>query len=173
MEEEKCKRVEEQKNAEEMGEKIFEWLEYPRPEEHHDMACRARNGVAMTGPWFLDRDIFKQFKNTPYSLLWLHGESGCGKTVLALAIIEKLQAPKDGDTRVDVASWYYYANDKKRTSLDNLLRNLVMHFITESSVLTPLIDFWKAEKKGKETPKTSDLAQTVHRILVERGRRTS
>ena len=69
MEEEKCKRVEEQKNAEEMREKIFEWLEHPRPQGHHDMACRARDGVAKTGPWFLDGDIFKQFKNTSYSLL--------------------------------------------------------------------------------------------------------
>lgn len=173
MEEEQRKRVEEQKNAEETREKIIEWLEHPRPQENHDMACRARNDVAKTGRWFLDGDIFKEFKNTPRSLLWLHGESGCGKTVLAAAIIEELQALKDGDTRVDVAYWYYNANDKQRTSLNNLLRTLVTQLITESSVPTPLIEFWKAKKKGKEAPKTSDLVQTLQKILVERGRRIS
>lgn len=156
-----------------MREKIFKWLEHPRPEENHDVACRARKDMAKTGQWFLGGDAFKEFKDTPCSLLWLHGESGCGKTVLASAIIEELQAPQDGDTRVDVAYWYYYANDKKRTSLNNLVRALVTQFIPESSVPTALIDFWKAKNKGSETPKTSDLVQTFRQILVERGNRTA
>ncbi|MCJ1265385.1 hypothetical protein MMC22_005262 [Lobaria immixta] len=172
-EEAQRQRVEEQKNVEEMREKIFEWLEHPRPQENHDVACRARNDMAKTGRWFLDGDTFKEFKDTPRSLLCLHGESGCGKTVLVSAIIEELQAPQDEDTQVDVAYWYYYANDKKRTSLNNLVRALITQFIPESSVPTVLVDFWKAKKKGKETPKTSDLVQTLRKILVERSHRTA
>lgn len=173
LEEEQRKRMEELKDAEQLSDKIFEWLDHPRPQENHDVACRARNVVAKTGRWFLDGDTFKKFKDTPRSLLWLHGESGCGKTVLASAIIEELQVLQNCDTRVGVAYWYYNANDKKRTSLSNLVRALVTQFIPEHSVPIALVDFWKAKRKGKETPKTSELVQTLQSILVERGQRTS
>lgn len=166
-------REEEKNMSEKTIKKIFEWLDHPRPEENHDIACRARNDMAKTGRWFLDGDAFKKFKDTPSSLLWLHGESGCGKTVLASAIIEELQALQTGDNRVDVAYWYFYANDRERTSLDNLVRALITQFIPESLVPTALADLWKARKEGKETPKTLDLVQTLQSILVERGHRTS
>lgn len=160
---------EEQKNEEETRGKILMWLEHPRPEENHHVACRARNDMAKTGRWFLDGDTFKKFKDTPCSLLWLHGESGCGKTVLASAIIEDLQALQGGDTRVGVAYWYYSANVKKRTILNNLVRALVTQFIPESSVPTVVDNFWKAKKKGDETPKTSELVQLLQNIIVGRG----
>ncbi|MCJ1466599.1 hypothetical protein MMC07_005219 [Pseudocyphellaria aurata] len=167
--EDRRKIEEEQRNRD----KIFEWLDHPSPQENHDIACRARNVKAKTGRWFLDGDTFKNFKNIPCSLLWLHGESGCGKTVLASAIIEELQVLQNGDPSIGIAYWYYNANDKKRTSLSNLVRALITQFIPEYSVPIALVDFWKAKRKGQEMAKTSELVQTLQSILVERGQRKS
>ena len=171
-EEEERRKREEQKNAEKMRQDIMQWLEHPDQVENHNVASDARNDMAKTGRWFLDGDTFKEFRETPQSLLFLHGDSGCGKTILCSAIIDELQALQRGDTQIDIAFWYYYANDKKRTTLNNLVRALITQFVPSSSVPTPLVEFWKLKKYGKETPKVSDLIQTLHKILAEKTDRT-
>lgn len=171
-EDEERRKKDEQKNAEEMRQNIMQWLAHPDQVENHNVACNARNDMAKTGRWFLDGDTFKEFRETPQSLLFLHGDSGCGKTILCSAIIEELRALQGSGTQIEIAFWYYYANDKKRTSLDSLVRALITQFIPESSVPSPLIEFWKLKKNGKELPKVSDLIQTFQKILVEKVNQT-
>lgn len=149
--------------------KIMKWLHHPDPAENHNVACHARNKTVKAGRWLLDGDAFKKFRETPRSLLFLHGDSGCGKTVLCSAIIEELRALSSPDTQA-VAFWYYYKNDKQRTSLDNLVRALISQIIPPSSPVPPaLVDFWRL--KGRETPKTSDLIQMLQNMLIERANR--
>ena len=177
-EEEQSKREEECKRLAKMREDIIKWLAHPDKAENHNIACHARNDTAKTGRWFLDGSIFQEFKDTPRSLLWLHGESGCGKTILCSAVIEELFALQVGDDRIDVAYWYCYANDKKRTTLNNLVRALIAQLIPPANLVPnaavplSLVEFWKAKNAGRETPKTSDLIQTLQNILIEKAHQT-
>lgn len=91
-EDEKRRQEEERKRSAKTREDIIKWLAHPDKAENHNIACHARNDTAKTGRWFLDGSTFQEFKDTPRSLLWLHGDSGCGKTILSSAIIEQLFA---------------------------------------------------------------------------------
>jgi hypothetical protein len=170
-EENRRKEEEELKKAEETRKSIFEWLSHPNPTENHNIACAARNDTAKTGRWFLDGSVFQEFKDTPRSLLWLHGDSGCGKTILSSAIIDELKALQIGDGHIEVAFWYFNVNDKTRTSLDNLMRSLITQLVPDTSLPPALLEFWKAKKNGKETPKTSDLVVTLQKMLLEKVQR--
>ncbi len=89
---EKLRRAEEERQkAEKVREQILDWLAHPDPSEIHNIACRARKS-SKTGRWFLDGAAFREFRETPQSVLWLHGDSGCGKSVLCSATINELRA---------------------------------------------------------------------------------
>lgn len=165
---EESHKKEDLKHAEETREKIMKWLHHPDPVENHIVACHARNEKANTCRWLLDGDDFKKLRETPRSFLHLHGDSGCGKTILCSAIIEELRALSSRDTQSALAFWYYYTNDKTRTCLTNLVRALISQILSPSPPLpNALVEFWNAKKL--ETPKTSDLVQTLQKILIERA----
>ena len=170
--ESKRKLDDEQRKREEEREDIIKWLAHPDKAENHNIACHARNDTAKTGRWFLDGATFQEFKDTPGSLLWLHGDSGCGKTILCSAIIEELRTLQSGDKQIDIAYWYFYANDKKRTTLNNLVRALITELIPPAAVPPVLVDFWKAKRRGMETPKTPDLIQILQNMLIDKAHQT-
>lgn len=159
---EKLKIEEDQK---ETREKIMNWLHHPNPAESHNAACRARNKNVKNGRWFLDGNDFKLFRKTPRSLLFLHGNSGCGKTVLCSTIIEELRALSSGNAQI-IAFWYYNKNDKQRVSLNNLVRALISQIVLSSTTVSPvLVDFYRLNKQ--ETPKTLDLVHILQSVLLE------
>ena len=147
--------------------KILDWLAYPDPSEIHEIVRSARNDQANTGKWFLDGTAFEQFKVTLRSVLWLHGDSGCGKSVLCSAVIDEILAIKRIDSRVKLTYWYFTVTDKKRTSVDYFLRALIAQLVLEYSIPPSLLDLWAARKMGREAPKTADLEQIIRRILLE------
>ena len=153
--------------AQDIKQKILDWLAYPDPSEIHEIVRSARNDQAKTGKWFLDGRAFQQFKVTLGSVLWLHGDSGCGKSVLCSAVIDEILAVKHIDSRVKLTYWYFTVTDKKRTSVGNFLRALIAQLVLECPMPPSLLELWSARKMGRETPKTADLEQTIRRILVE------
>lgn len=152
-------------------EKIMDWLAHPDPSEIHEVVRHDRNDRVKTGRWFLDGNTFKLFKTTPRSVLWLHGDSGCGKSVLCSAVIDEILAVQSRDARIEMAYWYFSITDKKRTGVDVFLRALVAQLVFRCPVPSFLLDLWTARKLGREAPNTADLEQTIHKILgAERSR---
>jgi hypothetical protein len=168
-EEAQRKAEEAQKVLEETRIKILDWLKHANPYENHNIACTVRNTAANTGRWFVDGDWFAHFKQTPRSLLWLHGEAGCGKTILSCAIIEELRALQTGNTKFALGFWYFNQNDKVRTNLEDCIKGLLCQFIEAFPTRIPSAakDFWIAKKKGVEIPKLIDLIKTLKNILVD------
>lgn len=162
------KEKEERQKAEAVRESILDWLAHPDPSETHNIACGARNDTAKTGRWFLDGAVFQEFRETPGSILWLHGESGCRKSILCSAIIEELLTIQTRDSQIELAYWYLSVNNTKRRSLQSLVRTLITQLIPNSSVPSILVEFWESKKKGRETPKDLDLIQVLGKILSEK-----
>ena len=102
-------------------EKIMDWLAHPDPSEIHEVVRHDRNDRVKTGRWFLDGNTFKLFKTAPRSVLWLHGDSGCRKSVLCSTVIDELLAVQSRDARIELAYWYFSITDKKRTGFDGFL----------------------------------------------------
>lgn len=156
----------EEQRANEIKEKILDWLAHPDPSESHDIARRPRKYQAKTGRWFLDGSVFKEFWASPGSVLWLHGDSGSGKTVLCSAIIDEILAAQSRDSQIELAYWYFSVTDKKRLSVDSLLRALIAQLIIKFPVPPFLVDLWDARKMGREAPKATDLVQAIQKIPV-------
>lgn len=156
----------EEQRANEIKEKILDWLAHPDPSEIHGIARRDRNDQAKTGRWLLAGSAFKEFKTSPQSVMWLHGDSGCGKSVLCSAIIDEILEARSGDSRIELAYWYFSVTDRKRISVDNLLRALVAQLVIRLPIPPFLLDLWNARKMGREAPKSTDLLQAIQKVLL-------
>ena len=156
----------EQQRAEDIRAKILDWLVHPDPSEIHEVARRARNDRAKTGQWFLNGSSFREFQNTPRSVLWLHGDSGCGKSVLCSAIIDDLIACQSRDRRTQLAYWYFSVTDRKRGNLDILLRAIVAQFLYNRPIPPFLPELWNSRKMGREAPKMPELVQAIQEIVA-------
>lgn len=64
---------------------IVKWLSAPDPSTNYNEAQEQRREG--TGSWFLQGQALKEWKEKPCARMWLHGLSGCGKTILSSSII--------------------------------------------------------------------------------------
>lgn len=157
---------EERQKAERNREQILDWLTHPDPSEIHNIASRARKSTK-TGRWFLDGAAFQAFRETPRSVLWLHGDSGCGKSILCSAIIDELRAIRCEKPSLQLAYWYFSVNDTNRRSLQNLLRALFTQLCPTSAAPPALVELWDANRRGREAPQISKSIQALEHILGE------
>ena len=155
---------EERRVAGETREKVLDWLAHPDPSKIHNTVSRFRNSDK-TGRWFLDGAIFRAFKETPRSLLWLHGDSGSGKSVMCSAIIDDLQAIQVQEQRIFLAYWYFSVNEAERNSLQNLLRALLTQFTPNFAASRTLVSLWEANKRGRESPENLDLIGALEEMI--------
>ncbi|KAL8793356.1 MAG: hypothetical protein Q9195_004034 [Heterodermia aff. obscurata] len=157
---------EERRETREIREKILDWLTHPDPSKIHNTVSQARRSEK-TCRWFLDGAGFRAFKETPRSLLWLHGDSGSGKSVMCSAIINGLRAIQFQEQRVSLAYWYFSVNDAERRNHHNLLRALITQFTPNFAASHTLVSLWEANKRGRETPQDSDLIQGLEKMFEE------
>ena len=157
---------EERQRALQYRAKILDWLSHPNPSEIHNIASRARKSTK-TGQWFLLGNTFQAFKKTPRSILWLHGDSGCGKSILCSAVIDELRALRSDQLNVRLAYWYFSVNDTNRRSLQNLVRALLTQLCPSSAAPSVLLKLWDANREGREAPQVSESIQTLVQMLGE------
>ena len=157
---------EERQKAEKLREDILDWLAHPDPSEIHNIASRARKS-AKTGRWFLDGAQFQEFCETPRSVLWLHGDSGCGKSILCSSIIDKLRVLRSEKPSLRLAYWYFSLNDASRRSLQSLVRALFTQLCPASTAPPALIRLWDANRTGREAPQISESIQALVQMLGE------
>ena len=146
--------------------KVLDWLSHPDPSHIHEIRRCDRNDRAKTGKWFLGGSIFQTFKATPQSVLWLHGDSGCGKSVLCSGVIDEICALREKDPRIELAYWYFSVTDKTRTTVDTFLRALIAQLVLECPMPLFLLEAWRARKMGREPPRVAELMEIVQKILV-------
>ena len=156
----------ERQKAEKTREDILDWLAHPDPSEIHNIASRARTSTE-TGRWFLDGAPFQVFTETPRSVLWLHGDSGCGKSILCSAIIDELQVLRSEKPSLRLAYWYFSVNDASRRSLQSLVRALFTQLCPASTAPPALIKLWDANRKGRGAPQTSESIRALLQMLSE------
>jgi nucleoside phosphorylase len=145
--------------------KIIKWLSPSDPSTNYNKALQQRHEGS--GHWFLESDYFKVWKASPESFLWLHGIPGCGKTVLSSTIIEHLKQ----DATCHLLLYFYFDfNDKKKQSLDDLLRSLVEQvYQSQPDGRQPLEQMWASHNDGSRQPSTNSLQSMLQVMLSEVG----
>ncbi|KAL4990295.1 purine and uridine phosphorylase [Aspergillus falconensis] len=103
------------------SDKIKKWLAAPDPSTNLNEAQKKHHEG--TGSWFLESELFGQWKSGERQHLWLHGIPGCGKTVLSAAVIGHLNQ-QHGLSHA-VLNFFFDFTDADKQSLDKLLRSLI------------------------------------------------
>ena len=159
------KEREDQEKVDRMKNDFVSWLRHVDYDENHNIACNARNTEANTGTWFTGGSRYTEFKNSENCLLWLHGDPGSGKTVLAATAIEDLKA-MSVESKFAIAYWYFNGNDTSKRNLDDCARALLVQLLYAFNKPPSAIeDLWNEKSNGKEKPKTSDLTATLSRLV--------
>ncbi|KAG1771903.1 hypothetical protein EV702DRAFT_1201783 [Suillus placidus] len=85
--------------------KLLEWMSPVSCTEKHGTSCRQRN--LETGGWIFHANEFKTWNTSECAFLWLNGQPGHGKTILASSIIDKIQASDEAEPQTLA---YFYCN---------------------------------------------------------------
>ncbi|KAF2137370.1 uncharacterized protein K452DRAFT_278598 [Aplosporella prunicola CBS 121167] len=139
-------------------EHIWEWLHPVDALTNYREALRLRHPD--TGRWFLESDSFQLWKTKPGSFLWLHGNPGCGKTILSTSIIERLSENKP-------LYFYFSFTNTNTQSVESVIRvlssQLYMNFGASRESMNSL---YTSCGNGRQQPSIEAL-QKVFQDMVE------
>ncbi|KAF2234794.1 hypothetical protein EV356DRAFT_501383 [Viridothelium virens] len=98
-----------------------------------------------TGNWFLEGRPYEAWKTIPGSFLWLNGNPGCGKTILASAIIEDLARYVKSQPNSTALSFYFSFTDSQKQEYVSFLRTLLAQLCVSRRQIFPCLrDLFKA-----------------------------
>ena len=92
--------------------------------------------------WILSNQSFREAMDSPQTeLLWIHGEPGKGKTMIAMFLVDTISA-RISNTRQEIVSYFFCDNttDKRNTAL-NALRSVLHQILKQSTKNVLLEDF--------------------------------
>ncbi|KAG1900274.1 uncharacterized protein F5891DRAFT_1035040 [Suillus fuscotomentosus] len=114
-----------QKKAEER-EKFLRWMNPVPCTEKHRTSRRQRH--AATGRWIFHAEQYVAWNTSNSAFLWLNGQPGSGKTILASAVIDEIEG---GGEKLG----YFYCNfrDDQTTNGAAVLRSLVVQLLRQST----------------------------------------
>ncbi|KAG2145231.1 hypothetical protein DEU56DRAFT_198082 [Suillus clintonianus] len=109
--------------------KFLQWMKPVSCAEKHDISRRQRNTA--TGRWIFQADQYKTWNTSDYAFLWLNGQPGNGKTILASAVIDEIQGSEETQPQT-LAYFYCNFRDDRTTIAAAVLRSLVVQLLRQS-----------------------------------------
>ena len=121
-------KLEHQKQNTEFRE-VMAWLGAPQSTNH--VTARKRRAPD-TGDWLLVSPDYIHWMKTSGNVLWLHGTSGCGKTVLFSKIVDAIKVVCDTGHSTAIAYHYFDFNDKRRNLAESVVRTWLTQLCGQS-----------------------------------------
>ncbi|KAL1387416.1 hypothetical protein HDK64DRAFT_300642 [Phyllosticta capitalensis] len=116
-----------------------------------------------TGNWFLCSSEAIRWRRLPNSFLWLHGLPGCGKTVLASALIRDLK-----QSQIAVVYFFFDFKVENKQNLDMMVRSLVYQLSKNRLTAGQGLQRLFAEcRHGLEQPTTARLLEVLVSMIQE------
>ncbi|TIA07821.1 hypothetical protein D6C80_09570 [Aureobasidium pullulans] len=136
------------------GTSQYRWLSAPDPSTNYNVAQEQRRKG--TGSWFLQGQLFQKWNRNPHACTWLHGLSGCGKTILSSAIVGLLRQ-KD-PAPCPLIYFFFDFRDSTKQSLDGMLRSLIMQLYQQLPHLRHYVEeSCEFHQGGTQQPSTDSL----------------
>ncbi|KAK4182866.1 ankyrin repeat protein [Podospora australis] len=107
-------------------------------------AHRARNPVAIRGTcqWVVEHPKFEGWLSSSETpLLWISGDPGCGKSVLASFLVERL-TEMSKTTRLNVCYFFCKADDLAQSNPVRAIQSLLHQLLTQRSGLVTTADYY-------------------------------
>lgn len=145
-------------------ERIYRWLAGQDPSTNFYKA-RERH-QAMTGSWLIKSRQFSTWIESPSSFLWLHGISGCGKTILCSTVIEHAMRYCLPHSQKGVAYFFFDFNDPQKQRHGIMIRTLITQLASYCPTIPePLKLLFESCVNGLREPPNSALMATLKAIL--------
>ncbi|KAF9238214.1 hypothetical protein BU15DRAFT_75375 [Melanogaster broomeanus] len=110
--------------------KLLEWFDGLDCTVKHEFTREQRQRT--TGDWLFDEDLYIEWRECSFGLLWLSGKAGAGKSVLASAVIDRLSsALADEET---LAYFYCDFRTNRSTSTMEILCSLTSQLLWNSDI---------------------------------------
>ncbi|RSL89352.1 hypothetical protein BHE90_001645 [Fusarium euwallaceae] len=144
---------------------IMRWLDPPDPSHTHATASSKRGED--TGAWFINSPEFSSWISSPYSVLWVYGSAGRGKTVLCSTIINHLLQHCEDKPTSGVAYFYFdYTNASISQHHNRLLRSLIEQLSSQNGgVPKTLKTLYERCRHGTTQPTEAELTQTLRNVI--------
>ncbi|KAG0699159.1 hypothetical protein DFH29DRAFT_1002195 [Suillus ampliporus] len=109
--------------------KLLEWMSPVHCTHKHDASRRQRN--VATGRWIFETDQYKVLNTSESAFLWLNGQPGGGKTIIASAVIDEIQGGGQAEPQT-LAYFYCDFRDEQTTIAAAVLRSLTVQLLRQS-----------------------------------------
>ncbi|KAG2040633.1 hypothetical protein BDR03DRAFT_96214 [Suillus americanus] len=109
--------------------KFLQWMD-PMYCTETQATCHGQRSPG-TGCWIFHADEYKTWNTSDHAFLWLNGQPGHGKTILASSVIDEIQESSEAEPQT---LGYVYCNfrDDRTTSAAAVLRSLVVQLLQQS-----------------------------------------
>ncbi|KAF4553944.1 Ankyrin repeat-containing protein 27 [Elsinoe fawcettii] len=145
-----------------LEEKYLAWLQPANVSSNFNKALSHRHG--QTGEWFLNHQAFRNWQSRSKSFLWLHGISGCGKTVLSSTILSSLSQRETGWK--GVLYFYFDFADTGKQTLENAVRSLLSQSASQDKKQFEILqDLWQKCDQGRRQPNLRQPCEAFQRQL--------
>ncbi|KAG8625122.1 hypothetical protein KVT40_006873 [Elsinoe batatas] len=163
-------RVEQRLDMETQGKqdaKCRKWLNPVDPSTNDNAASSKRSGTS--GEWLLRSREFREWRSSSSkTFLWLHGISGCGKTVLSSTIISHLRDSNVGHG--NVLFFYFDFADSDKQTLEAAIRSLLIQLVADdSNRMEKLRSLRKDHADGQRQPPLARLCETFAKLIGNAG----
>ncbi|KAJ0110223.1 hypothetical protein J7T55_000655 [Diaporthe amygdali] len=112
------------------GENTSQWV-FEEPTFKRWLACEGTATAHVTS---------KEREMTP-QVLWIHGNPGCGKTVLASAIVDYLKGHQEFQTPSNLVTYFFFKyGDRLCSSLSAAYRSVLAQFLHQNQHNTNILD---------------------------------
>ncbi|THZ11063.1 hypothetical protein D6C91_09549 [Aureobasidium pullulans] len=123
-----------------------------------------------TGQWLLNSTFYLSWEERLDRFIWLHGLSGCGKTVLASSIIHRLNSASPSRA---LAFFYFDVNGGGQQTVVQMLRTLLSQLCSRPPInLDRLQTLYNTCGKGTSSPSIDQLSDTLKDIISLSGQVT-
>lgn len=135
--------------TEERRQELLNWLSDVDPSEIYNTA-RDKHGAG-TGEWLTrESEEFRAWKESPSSLLWLHGKAGSGKSVLSSVVIKHLRDERTSNPLTALAYFFFSFSDLKKQKVNQMLASLVKQLCSRRlDTHQPLKSLSELKEKGQ------------------------
>ena len=137
------------------------WLGAPDPSINQNAASKKCQKA--TGSWFVQGPQFLYWKDRPNAFLWLHGFTGCGKTILCSTIVNNIYKHTASLAHSALAFYYFDFSNQIKAQASSCLRSIVLQIAQRSSDITALNNLHRVYATG--TPPSDELLEVLRQML--------
>ncbi|KAI0391538.1 ankyrin repeat-containing protein [Xylariaceae sp. FL0594] len=147
--------------ASQVSSELESWLKAPDATINFNEAYRKKH--PRTGLWLVDGSPFEAWLQRAYSLLWVRGFAGSGKSVLCSTAIQHAFRHRRSSSRIGLAFFFFTFNDENKQGASSMLRALISQLSTQLGVCTELEHLQK--RYSHATPPNEALQDCLHQIV--------